>query len=109
MFRRIENFEKAETIIAYLAAARSRIYSNCAKWELSAYENSNMSGCVMDGEIAWAGEKNVLADGAFTVAAVGENPMTQECNPYAFSHTDSLAADNQALLRHLMEIETDGL
>ena len=106
MFRRIENFEKAETIIAYLAAARSRIYSNCAKWELSAYENSNMSGCVMDGEIAWAGEKNVLADGAFTVAAVGENPMTQECNPYAFSHTDSLAADNQALLRHLMEIET---
>lgn len=106
MFRRIENFEKAETIIAYLAAARSRIYSNCAKWELSAYENSNMSGCVMDGEIAWAGEKNVLADGAFTVAAVGENPMTQECNPYAFSHTDSLAADNQALLRYLMEIET---
>ncbi|MBO4324523.1 MAG: EAL domain-containing protein [Lachnospiraceae bacterium] len=105
MFRRIENFEKAETIISYVAAARSRIYSNCAKWELSAYENTNMCGCVTDGEIAWADGKNVLAACAFTVAAFGENPMTQECNPYAFSHTDSLAVDNQALLHQLMEIE----
>ena len=106
MFRRIENFEKAQTITGYLASARSGIYSNCAKWELSVYENSNMCGCVTEGEIAWKNGRNVLADCAFTVAAFGEEPMTQECNPYAFSHTDSLAADNQALLSYLLEVET---
>ena len=106
MFRRIENFEKAQTITGYLASARSGIYSNCAKWELSVYENSNMCGCVTEGEIVWKNGRNVLADCAFTVAAFGEEPMTQECNPYAFSHTDSLAADNQALLSYLLEMET---
>ena len=106
MFRRIENFEKAQTITAYLASARSGIYSNCAKWELSVYENSNMCGCVTEGEIVWKNGRNVLADCAFTVAAFGEEPMTQECNPYAFSHTDSLAADNQARLSYLLEMET---
>ena len=45
LFRRIEKFEKAETIFGYSCIARSMIYSNCVKWELSAYENSNMCGC----------------------------------------------------------------
>ncbi|MBO4399173.1 MAG: EAL domain-containing protein [Lachnospiraceae bacterium] len=106
MFRRIENFEKAQTITGYLASARSGIYSNCAKWELSVYENSNICGCVTDGEIVRKNGRNILADCAFTVAAFGEAPMTQEYNPYAFSHTDSLAADNQALLSYLLEVET---
>ncbi len=106
MFNHIENFEKAETIFGYAGAARLLIYSNCAKWELSAYENSNICGCVTEGEIVFANERNTLADCAFAVSVIGEKSQTQECNPYAFSHTDSLAADNQALLGYLMEIES---
>lgn len=52
LFRRIENFEKAETIFGYSCITRSQIYSNCAKWEMSAYENSNLCGCITRGEIA---------------------------------------------------------
>ena len=44
LFRHIENFEKAETIFGYSCIARSMIYANCVKWELSAYENSNICG-----------------------------------------------------------------
>lgn len=106
MFRHIENFEKAETLIGYSGAARSLIYSNCAKWELSAYENSNICGCVTAGEIVNDGKRNLLAYGAFAVVAAGEQAATQECNPYAFSHTDSLAADNQELVNYLTEIES---
>ncbi|MBO4627388.1 MAG: EAL domain-containing protein [Lachnospiraceae bacterium] len=105
MFGHVENFEKAETLFGYSGASRSLIYSNCAKWELSSYENSNMSGCVTDGEIVFAGGRNTLADCAFSVAVIGEKEVTQECNPYAFSKTDSLAVDNKALLSYLMEIE----
>ena len=106
MFGHVESFEKSETIFGYSGAARSLIYSNCAKWELSAYENSNLCGCVTSGEIVFANGRNTLADCAFAVSVLGEDKCTQECNPYAFSHTDSLAADNQALLNYLMDIES---
>ena len=105
LFRRIENFEKAETIFGYSCIARSMIYSNCVKWELSAYENSNMCGCITEGEIAHVNGKNTFANCSFVVSVMGEEPSVQKYNPYAFSHTDSLVADNSELLNYLYEIE----
>ncbi len=105
LFRRIENFEKAETIFGYSCIARSMIYSNCVKWELSAYENSNMCGCITEGEIAHMNGKNTFANCSFVVSVMGEEEATQEYNPYVFSHTDSLSNDNQELIRYLMDIE----
>ena len=46
LFRRIENFEKVETIFAYACVMRNRLYPKCVKWELSVYSNSNFSGCI---------------------------------------------------------------
>lgn len=105
LFRKIENFEKAETIFAYSGITRSEIYSNCVKWELSAYENSNVSGCITGGEFAFTEGKNVFANCSFVVSVMGEAPAVQECNPYAFSHTDSLAEDNRELINYLMKVE----
>ena len=105
LFRHIENFEKAETIFGYSCIARSTIYSNCMKWEISAYANSNMCGCIVEGEIVHVNGQNRFANLSFVVSALGEAPCTQEYNPYAFSHTDSLAADNQELLNYLYEVE----
>lgn len=105
LFRHVENFEKAETIFGYSCIARSMIYSNCVKWELSAYRNSNLCGCITEGEIAHVNGRNTFANCSFVVSVIGEEPATQEYNPYAFSHTDSLVADNQQLLTYLYEIE----
>lgn len=105
LFRHIENFQKAETIFGYSCIARSMIYANCVKWELSAYENSNICGCITEGEIAHVNGKNTFANCSFVVSVVGEEPATQMYNPYAFSHTDSLAADNKELLDYLYDVE----
>lgn len=105
LFRHVESFEKAETIFGYSCVDRSLLYSNCVKWELSAYENSNICGCLTDGEIAYCNGKNVFANCTFVVSAMGEEEYAQAYNPYVFSHTDSLAADNRALLRYLTEME----
>ena len=105
LFRRIENFEKAETIFGYSCIARSMIYSNCVKWELSAYENSNMCGCITEGEIANVNGRNTFANCSFVVSVIGEEPSTQMYNPYAFSHTDTLVADNHELLGYLYDVE----
>ncbi len=105
LFRHIENFEKAETIFGYSCIARSMIYANCVKWELSAYENSNICGCITEGEIAHVNGRNTFANCSFVVSVIGEEPATQMYNPYAFSHTDSLAADNQELINYLYDVE----
>ena len=105
LFQDIESFEKAEALFGYTCVVRSTIYSNCVKWELSAYENTNICGCVTVGEITNSNGRNTFANCSFVVAAAGEEKTAQEYNPYAFSRTDALAEDNLDLLDYLMEIE----
>lgn len=105
VFRRVESFEKAETLFGYADASRTRIYANCLKWELSAYDKSNISGCITNGEISYYEGKHVFSNCSFVVAAAGEKKFFQEYNPYAFSHTDMLTYDNQELLNYLLEVE----
>ena len=107
MFRHIENFEKAETLFGYSCMSRATFYASCVKWELSVYEDTNICGCITDGEIVHINGRNCYANCSFTVAAIGEEEAVQTFNPYAFSHTDSLADDNQELLDYLCEIEME--
>lgn len=106
LFRKIENFKKAETLFAYSCIIRSMIYSNCAKWELSVYEKTNISGCITLGEIINHEGRNIFGNCTFVISAVGENDSRQEFNPYAFSHTDALSADNRDLIKYLTYMET---
>lgn len=103
MYGRMESFEKGETLFSYACKDRFRIYPNSVKWELFAYKNSNMSGCLTRGEISASGGRNVFTNCAFVLAAAGENPQTQQMNPYVFSHTQALAEDNQKLIGYLMD------
>ena len=107
MFRKIEAFKKAETIFAYSCIVRSIIYSNCAKWEISAYENSNMCGCITYGEMVYADGKNVFVNGTFVATVIGERNNNQSYNPYAFIYTEALAYDNEELLKYLSAIEKE--
>ena len=107
MFRQIESFEKSETLFAYSCIIRSIIYTNCIKWELSVYHNSNMSGCITYGEIVSVGGKNRFVNGTFAIAAMGEKPAAQEFNPYTFFYTESLADDNVELLDYLTAVERE--
>ncbi|MBO4688071.1 MAG: EAL domain-containing protein [Clostridiales bacterium] len=106
LFQRVEIFAKAETIFGYVSFARSSEYLNCAQWELAPYENSNMCGCVTAGEIMFDNGRNVMGSGAFVVSVMGEKPYTQEYNPYAFSHTETLTQENRNVLNLLVEIES---
>lgn len=106
LFSRIESFEKAETLFGYSCKDRASIYSNCVRWELSIYENSNMCGCITEGEIACVNGVNVFSSCTFVISVIGEQESLQHCNPYVFSHADSLADDNRRLLDYIMEVET---
>ena len=105
LYRHIENFEKAETLFGYSCMSRAMIYSNCVKWELSIYENTNICGCITDGEITHVNGRNCFANCTFAVSVAGEEMAAQDYNPYVFSYTDSLVDDNDELLEYLCDIE----
>ncbi|MCR5790611.1 MAG: EAL domain-containing protein [Lachnospiraceae bacterium] len=105
MLGKIETFEKAEMIFGYTCRDRYRLYPDSVKWELSVYENTNISGCLTEGELGSIDGKNVYGNCCFVAAAVGEGDSIQNYNPYVFSNTEALAEDNRALLSYLMNIE----
>ena len=105
MFNRISSFEKSEVLFGYACITRPLIYSNCAKWEVSVYENTNICGCLTGGEIFYNGSENVFANSCFVVAAMGEHEEEQAYNPYVFSHTEMLEKDNEELLGYLTAME----
>lgn len=107
MFRRIENFEKAETIFAYSCLLRSQMYPDCVRWELSVYEETNMCGCITDGEIVTINGKSVFANCTFVVSVFGEKSATQNYNPYVFTHTESLASNNKDLIDYIINTESE--
>ncbi len=105
MFNHIAAFKKAETLFGYSCITRPLIYSNCAKWEISIYENTNICGCLTGGEIFFDGNKNVFGNCCFIVTAMGEADEVQAYNPYVFSHTEMLEVDNEELLGYLTAME----
>ena len=107
LFRRIETFEKAETIFAYSCLMRSQMYPRCTRWELSVYEDTNMCGCITDGEIVTINGRSSFANCTFVVSVFGEKSATQNYNPYVFTHTDSLAADNRDLIDYIIDTERE--
>lgn len=107
VFNKIETFEKVETLFGYTCRDRSRMYPNSVMWELSLYANSNVSGCLTEGEIGFIDDMNVFTNCSFVIAAAGEKESIQQFNPYVFSNTESLEADNSRLIGYLMDMESD--
>ena len=107
MFRKIENFEKSETLFAYSCHLRSKVYPNISRWELSAYTDSNMSGCLTDGEIVTINGRFAFANCAFGLSVFGEKFGVQNYNPYIFSHTEALADDNRRLIDYIINMESE--
>ena len=106
-FNLIESFPKAETVFGYTCRDRSRIYPNSVLWELSIYENSNISGCLTEGEIGCIDNMNVFTNCSFVLSAVGEKEAFQSYNPYVFTNSESIEADNGQLIEYLMHVESE--
>ena len=105
-FGLVEGFGMSETLFAYSCKDRFRIYPNSVLWELSIYENSNISGCLTEGEIGCIDGMNVFTNCAFVLSAAGESDSFQSFNPYVFSNSGVIEADNNQLIDYLMDFES---
>ena len=81
-FGLVEGFGMSETLFAYSCKDRFRFYPNSVLWELSIYENSNISGCLTEGEIGCVNGMNIFTNCSFVLSAAGESDSFQQFNPY---------------------------
>lgn len=105
LFRQIEGFQMTEDIFGYICSSRVLQYPGCSEWELSAYENSDINGCITNGVFVRDNGRNVLSDLAFAVTALGEDRRMQRFNPYVFSYTEALSGDNDELISSIMNMK----
>lgn len=106
-FSKIQNFEKAETMFAYSCILRSIMYSNCARWEISPYEDTELSGCLLTGEFVHINKTNTnaFANCSFVLSTAGESCSTLPLNEYVLKNTSVLSKDNYPLLEYLIKSE----
>lgn len=63
----------AEVLFGYSCVSRQLLFSNCIKWELMPFRNTNLSGSLVAGEIGNLNGKNYYCNYSFAISALSEN------------------------------------
>lgn len=63
----------SEAIFAYDCYARNSLLSNCAKWEIENFTSTNISGCLLSGEVSSREGKNIYTNLTFIIASLSED------------------------------------
>lgn len=63
----------AEVLFGYSCVSRQTLFMNCAKWELMPFANTNLSGCLVVGEIGNMKSRNQYCNYSFAVSALSES------------------------------------
>lgn len=67
------NDSPAEVLFGYSCVSRQNLFSNCSKWELMPFANTNLSGALVAGEIGNIRNTNRYCNYSFAVSALAES------------------------------------
>ncbi len=65
--------DPAEVLFGYSCVSRQDLFSNCSKWELTPFANTNLSGALVAGEIGNLKNVNRYCNYSFAVSALAES------------------------------------
>ncbi len=86
--------DPAEVLFGYSCVSRQTLFSNCAKWELTPFANTNLSGALVAGEIGNIKNMNRYCNYSFAVSALAESGRRIRIN------TDILRENSTELVNH---------
>ena len=66
--------EPVEAMFVYDCLARMWMLHDCAAWEISQFQATNMSGAMVAGEIGYVDGKNFYANSTYVIVGLSENP-----------------------------------
>ena len=95
--------EPVEALFVYDCLARMWMLQDCASWEVSQFQATNMSGAMMAGEIGFVDGKNVYANSTFVIAALSEDPHARILlKEKALQNIDGLQYNNVQMINYLL-------
>lgn len=94
----------AEVLFGYSCVSRQDMFSNCAKWELLPFKDTNLSGALVAGEIGNINNKNRYCNYSFAIAALSESNCRIKLNIKALSdNANVLVNNNMKILDYLLK------
>lgn len=100
----------AETIFAYSCLVRKEIMNRCCNWELSPFQDANISGALCCGEICNINGHNVYSNSTCSLLALSMHPEKRlPIHREALDDVDDLGFDNQHILTYLLKSTSDDM
>ena len=97
--------EPVEALFAYDCLSRGWMLHDCAKWEVSQFFTTNMSGAMLSGEIIHMGGKNTYANSTFVIAGISENPAARLLlKSKSLSNVSTLQHNNVQMINYLLKM-----
>lgn len=97
--------EPVEALFAYDCLSRGWMLHDCAKWEVSQFFTTNMSGAMLSGEIIHMGGQNTYANSTFVVAGISENPEARlVLKSKSLKNTSVLQHNNVQMINYLLKM-----
>ncbi len=97
--------EPVEALFAYDCLSRAWMLHDCAKWEVSQFFTTNMSGAMLSGEIIHMGGKNTYANSTFVIAGISENPEARLLlKSKSLSNASTLQHNNVQMINYLLKM-----
>lgn len=99
----------AEAIFGYICVSHETLFHNCANWESAPFENTNLSGCFVIGEIGSMQDKNVYCNYSFVISALAENARKVSINTkYIKENSADLINSHENIIKYLRKYSNKG-
>lgn len=96
--------EPVEVLFAYDCLSRMWMLHDCAKWEISQFYTTNMSGAMLGGEISNVHGENIYANSTFVIAGLSENPQARLLlKGNRLKNVSALQHDNIQMINYLLK------
>lgn len=100
----------SESIFAYDCYARNSLLSNCAKWEIENFISTNISGCLLSGEVSSREGNNIYTNLTFIIASLSEDTESYiSLNEPDVAAVQALQEENVKSLNFLLANATKAL
>ncbi len=92
-----------QSLFGYPCLTRCNIMSCCTEWELSPYQDANLYGAYMHGEIGSKGGINTFTNGANCLVSIAESQTYKKIMPQLLDNVRYLDDPHQPYLNHVLK------
>lgn len=96
----------AEVLFGYSCVSRQNLFSNCARWELTPFARTNLSGALVAGEIGNSGSMNRYCNYSFAISALAEGSGRTKINVECLrENAGELINDQEHIVKYLLNLD----